>query len=458
MSAAVARIRWRLVAWTMLVLGLILLALGTAVYVALGQALLVAVDRNLVSRAEEAAADADELDRGEPRPGRRAGARRSGYEDAGYRGGAFYLVLGVDGRVLANPQGVDVDGVTLPAPATGTRDRGRVFATVALDDELARVYALPLLGREAPGATLVVGQSLESEQAALRSLLLVLGGGAAAGLLLSLAGAWFLAGRALIPVHLAFRRQQAFVADAAHELRTPLTVLRSATDLLDRHRDEPLAANGDLLDDVRHEVGRLERLTGDLLTLARSDRGQLQLAVAPLDVGALASDVVRRAEPLAQARGVTLTYHGGAPPPVAEADPDRLEQVLLILLDNALRYTPTGGRVDVRVGQQDGGALVEVADTGMGIAAEHLPRVFERFYRADAARTRAESGAGLGLAIARAVAEAHGGRLTLDSAPGAGTRAVVYLLPAPRLPPAAAPVRAERAPPGPPGALPSPRP
>jgi two-component system, OmpR family, sensor histidine kinase CiaH len=422
MSAAFARIRWRLVAWTMLVLGLILFAVGTAVYVALGQALLAAVDRDLAGRAEQAAGEAVSLVRG-------GGPRRDADEE-GYRGGLFYLVLGADGRVLANPQGVDAAGVAFPTPAAG--DRGRAYATVALDDELARVHARPLRAGGASRTTLIVGRSLESEQAALRSLLLVLGGGGAAGLLLSLAGAWFLAGRALGPIQLAFRRQQAFVADAAHELRTPLTVLRSATDLLDRHRDEVLAANGDLLDDARHEVARLERLAADLLTLARSDRGELQLAVAPLDVGALASDVVRRAGPLTEARGVSLTYGAEDPPPVAEADPDRLEQVLLILLDNALRYTPAGGRVDVRVRQQAGDALIEVVDTGVGIAPEHLPRVFERFYRVGAARTRGDGGAGLGLPIARAVVEAHGGRLALDSAPGAGTRAAVHLPLAPR--------------------------
>jgi two-component system, OmpR family, sensor histidine kinase CiaH len=451
-SAAVAGIHWRLVAWTMLVLGLILVALGTAVYVALEQALLAAVDRNLAGRAEQAATS------GALRAGdagsQGAGERRDREYREGYRGGVFYLVLGADGGVLANPQRVDAAGVAFPTPAAGAgarpgrRERERAYATVVLDDEPVRVYARPLREGEAPGARLVVGQSLEPEQEALESLVQVLVGGGVAGLLLSLAGAWFLAGRALVPIEQAFLRQQAFVADAAHELRTPLTVLRSATDLLDRHRDEPLAANGDLLDDARHEVGRLERLAGDLLTLARSDRDGLELAVAPLDLGALAAAVVRRAEPLAQSRGVALGFRGEAPPPVVEADPDRLEQVLLILLDNALRYTPTGGRVDVRVRREGDGAAVEVADTGIGISAQHLPRVFERFYRADPARTRRDGGAGLGLPIARTVVEAHGGRLTLDSTPGAGTRAVVSL---PGAPPARAPSgpfgREARAPP-----------
>jgi signal transduction histidine kinase len=353
-----------------------------------------------------------------------ARGERGEHEDerAGYRGGTFYLTLAPDGRVLANPQQVRATGVTFPSATTRTG----AYATVMLDGEPARVHARPLRGRVAPGATLIVGQSLAPEHAALRSLLLVLIGGGGLGLLLSFAGAWFLAGRALVPIQHAFARQQEFVADASHELRTPLTVLHSATDLLNQHRAEPLAANGALFDDIRHEIGRLERLAGDLLTLARSDRGELELAVAPLDLGALAADVVRRTDPLAQAAAVRLQFQAEASPPV-EADPDRLQQVLLILLDNAIKHTPPGGSVQVSVRPHPGGVLLEVADTGAGIAPEHLPRIFDRFYRADVARSRPQGGTGLGLAIAKMLVEAHGGQLALESAPGAGTRARVGL-------------------------------
>jgi signal transduction histidine kinase len=286
---------------------------------------------------------------------------------------------------------------------------------------------------------LVVGQSLTSEQHARPALLLILTIGGVGGLVLALAGAWFLAGRALVPIQQAFRRQQEFVADASHELRTPLTVLRLATDLLHQHRREPLAANGELFDDVRSEIGRLQRLTADLLTLARSDRGELELAVAAVDLAHLTTDVVRRVGALAQARGVELAYAGpgqdGVTPAttpeqsdaIVDADPDRLQQVLLILLDNAVQYTPSGGRIAVAVGAHDGYATVEVVDDGPGIAPEHLARVFERFYRADAARTRGEGGTGLGLAIAKSLVEAHRGELSLTSQPGAGTRALVTL-------------------------------
>jgi signal transduction histidine kinase len=393
----------------MLVLGLILLALGSAVYAAVERNLLAQVDRELASRSEIEGHEFGEVMRG-GRP-----------EREGYRGGMFYLALDSNGRIVANPQRVQIQASQIPAPT----DSEPAYATVNLDGTPARVYVRSLGPPAPPGARLVVGQSVAQEQAALRSLLLVLVVGGALGLLVSFAGAWFLAGRALVPIELAFRRQQEFVADASHELRTPLTVLRAATDLLNRHRAEPLEANGELFDDVRAEIGRLERLAGELLTLARSDRGELQLAVAEVELGAAAAEAAHRVELLAKEREIELVVRPDEGSPTVEADPDRLQQVLLILLDNAIQHTPKGGRVTVAVGRQGRDALVEVEDTGAGIAPEHLPRVFDRFYRADQARAR--GGTGLGLAIARTLVEAHGGELTLASAPGEGTRATVRL-------------------------------
>ena len=441
-----AGIRWRLVARTMLVVGLILLVLGSIVYAAMHRTLRDEADRDLAGRAAQAVIN--------PR------AFLSGQGDlerARYLGGVFYLVVTADGRVRENPQNVDVSSIALPASLS----KGNTYATIEMEGTQARLYSLgiqptgpgnPLLRRapgpgeskehlfpigplnqppsarfEMRGAFLVVGQSLAPEQQALTSLLFVLVGGGVVGLILSFAGAWFLAGRALVPIGQAFQRQQQFVADASHELRTPLTVLRSVTDLLNQHRNEPLETNGVLFDDLRQEIGRLQRLTGDLLTLARSDREQLDLAVAPMDIGVLASDVVRRAMPLANENGIALSINREDDASIAEVDPDRLQQVLLILLDNAIKYTPTGGRVTVAVCRQRNDAIIEIVDTGPGIAPEHLPRLFERFYRADSARSRKQGGIGLGLAIAKTLIDAHGGELTLSSNAEGGTRARIRL-------------------------------
>ena len=285
MQALFARIRWRLVGWNILILGLIVVLLGTSVYVALSRSLLDEVDRNLVSRSDQAIPflflprRPDDVGPGLPRRG-----------IEGYSGGVFYLALKPDGTVVSNPQNVTLPDLTWPQTAQ------LMFTTIQLSDgDQARV----VLRRMPDGGMLVTGQSLNPEQTALHSLLLVLVGGGGLGLLLSLAAAWFLSGRALIPIHNAFQRQQEFVADASHELRTPLTVLRSATDLMNVHREQPLERNGELFDDVRAEIARMERLAQDLLTLARSDAGGLELMTAPVEMVDVAGEVVRRTTPLA---------------------------------------------------------------------------------------------------------------------------------------------------------------
>jgi signal transduction histidine kinase len=323
-----------------------------------------------------------------------------------------------DGSTLANPQQVETG--ELPWP----QSREPTFATIQLaDGDMARV----VLRRTPDGGLLVTGQSLEAEQTALHSLVLVLVAGGGLGLLLSLGAAWFLSGRALIPIQHAVQRQQEFVADASHELRTPLTVLRSATDLLNQHRQQPLDDNGELFDDVRAEIGRMERLAQDMLTLARSDAGGLELMTAPLQLGPLASDVVRRTMPLAVSHEVQLSVADEAPEITVDADPDRLQQVLLILIDNAIKHTRAGGKVEVSIRRHGGSAQLSVADTGSGIAPEDLPRIFDRFYRADRARARAQGGTGLGLAIARMLVEAHHGQLQIASTVSVGTQVSVLL-------------------------------
>jgi two-component system, OmpR family, sensor histidine kinase CiaH len=410
-----ARIRWRLVGWNMLILGLILVLLGGTVYVALSRSLLDEVDRNLLSRSEQAIPFLFPPRRADTQGTGPAGPRRG---PEGYSGGVFYVAMLPDGSVLANPQQVNTGELVWP------QTREPTLATIQLGDgEMARV----VLRRMPDGGLLVTGQSLEAEQTALHFLVLVLVGGGGLGFLLSLAAAWFLAGRALVPIQQAFQRQQEFVADASHELRTPLTVLHTSTDLLNRHRDETIEHNGELFDDVRGEIARMERLAQDLLTLARSDAGGLELMTAPLELADIATEVVRRTTPLADSEGVRLSVETDPQPLTIEADPDRLQQVLLILIDNAVKHTPAGGKIEVRVGRHGQSAQLEVSDTGSGIAPEHLPRIFDRFYRADKARARERGGSGLGLAIAKMLVEAHNGQLQLASTIGIGTRVTVSL-------------------------------
>ncbi len=217
----------------------------------------------------------------------------------------------------------------------------------------------------------------------------------------------------------AFRRQRQFTADASHELRTPLTAVKGQIEVaLSRQREAD--AYRDVLQRVNGEVDRLIRLVGSLLTLARADAGQIPLDLEPVDLGGLVEGTVEHLRPLASERGVDLSVTPG-PAATLQGDEDLLLQLLLNLLDNAVKHTPSGGRVTAGWDAKDGRAEVWVRDSGEGIAPEHLARVFDRFYRVDAARSRAQGGTGLGLSISRGIAEAHGGSISIESEPGEGT-------------------------------------
>jgi signal transduction histidine kinase len=222
-----------------------------------------------------------------------------------------------------------------------------------------------------------------------------------------------------------FAEVRRFTADASHELRTPLTALRTEVEVALGKSLSP-AEHQQLLGNLLEELVRMSRLTDQLLTLSRRDAGVEQFEPVPLDLAELAANVVEAMRPLAESRGVQLRLEAAGPVPV-EGDAGRLRQVVINVLDNALKYTPGGGRVTVRVERRDRGGFVTVEDTGSGIAAEHLPQVFERFYRVDRARSRAEGGAGLGLSIARSIVTAHGGTIDLTSTPGLGTVCTVTL-------------------------------
>jgi heavy metal sensor kinase len=222
-----------------------------------------------------------------------------------------------------------------------------------------------------------------------------------------------------------FTEIRRFTADASHELRTPLTALRTEVEVI---LGKPLTLDDatQALGNVLEELVRMSRLTDQLLTLSRRDAGVEQLTLSPLDLYSLVVGVVDTMQPLAAAKEVQLRLDGEGPVPVA-GDESRLRQVFINLLDNALKYTPERGRVTVRVGRRGETAIVAVEDTGIGIPPEHVPKVFDRFYRVDKARSREQGGTGLGLSISKSIAQAHGGSIELTSIPGHGTSCLVTL-------------------------------
>jgi len=219
------------------------------------------------------------------------------------------------------------------------------------------------------------------------------------------------------------RRQM--VADIAHELRTPLTVIQGQVEAL---LDGVFPADSDHIRPIHEETLLLKRLVDDLRTLALADAGQLELTPAPVDVAGLVQRALDRFEPQAAAKGVTLRTELAPNLPRVELDAQRMDQVLGILLDNALRHTPAGGRISLSAGLGGKGRLrLSVADTGPGIPIEDLPRIFDRFWRGEKSRSRAGGGSGLGLAIARQLVAAHGGHIRAESLPGQGATFIIEL-------------------------------
>jgi len=346
-----------------------------------------------------------------------------------------------------------------------TLDPGGAFGLLTTPQQRWRVYVLPFHrgGNVSYVEAMTPLGRLDASIQAFRILLPILG---LTSLATALFGSWAIAGRALRPVarmtqaaqtitlsqdlahriempthqdelgrlaqtfnemlesiEAAYRAQQRFVSDASHELRAPLTAIQGNLELLSRHRSMPEAEREETLAEVTREANRLSRLVADLLALARADAG-VSLKQRLLDLDVVVLDAFREARQLSQ--GQTLTLDPFETIQVI-GDEDRLKQMVLILLDNALKYTPAHGHITLGLQCQEMGSKITVRDTGVGIPPEDLPHVFERFYRADPARGRDPGGTGLGLPIARWIVEQHGGKITLESQAGQGTVATVYL-------------------------------
>lgn len=226
-------------------------------------------------------------------------------------------------------------------------------------------------------------------------------------------------------LHHVFEGQRQFIADAAHEIQTPLTVIKGTIEVA-LQKSRAAADYRDALVTNLGQVERLSTLTRSLLTLAQFSGDRPPVTLTPLALEPLVQDLVNELSPLAEDRRIQLAVDA-QPVPLVQGDAGRLTQLLVNLLDNALAYTPPDGRITMRLKPIPGHAVLEVEDTGVGIAPEHLPRLFERFYRADPARDRESGGTGLGLAIVKEIAEAHGGTVAVDSTPGQGTLFTITL-------------------------------
>jgi len=224
-----------------------------------------------------------------------------------------------------------------------------------------------------------------------------------------------------------FEQIRKFTADASHELKTPLTVLRGQIELGLQQERSPEEYQ-DILVSALEEIGRLSKITSNLLMLSKADVGQVQINYEKVDLRELVRDISENLSLVADEKGVALNWPDEKEPLEVEGDRVRLSQLVTNLVDNAIHYTENGGSVTVRTGAANAFfAFIEVRDTGIGISKEDLGKIFDRFFRADKARTRRESGSGLGLSIVKWIVDAHGGKIEVQSELGKGTSFTVFI-------------------------------
>ena len=245
--------------------------------------------------------------------------------------------------------------------------------------------------------------------------------------LIASASGYYMAGRALVPLKEAYEKQKQFAADASHELRTPLSVVMASADLLlaDPSIKEPFLRQ--VLEDLKSEVKKMTNLVSDLLMVARSDNNALKFKIQRLDLTEILKQVIRTMTPIAEKKNIRLAGENFRKA-LINADEQKIKQLAIILVDNAIKYTPEGGAVLIMLEQVDNSrAVFAVMDSGIGIAPEDLDKVFERFYRVDKARSREMGGNGLGLAIAAEIVKLHEGKISVASKLGEGTKFTVEL-------------------------------
>jgi len=262
-------------------------------------------------------------------------------------------------------------------------------------------------------------RNVNSEKELLDRLLLIILIGCGVGVICAVASGFFLAGRALVPIKNAWQKQQEFVSDASHELRTPLAVIQAKTDLLFR---APFATIQEKILDVStisNESRRLSKLVTNLLTLARSDSDQIEMKKSAFQLDELLKEILQHYEEIAMYQEKSL-HLNAAEPVTFFADKERIHQLIVILLDNAMKYTKEGGEILLSCRQSHSSIFFQVRDNGIGIPEKDIPKIFDRFYQSDKARTAAE-GTGLGLSIAKWIIEKHHGKTKVQSTVGKGT-------------------------------------
>ncbi|MEK6323058.1 MAG: heavy metal sensor histidine kinase [Acidobacteriota bacterium] len=454
-------IRAKLTLWYLSLAALVLVAFAVALYLYFSRELLNAIDTSLRNYAERIA---------------QAVGHPSSIEEPSQPGvlifaPQFVSVLDREGKAtdqILDPEGHEVP-VIKPALERAASEWKPQYDEVSLSaTEHVRIITWPARDEDGEMFFVVVGQSLRDVQSAQKQLVLLLAIANPLALVLASLGGLWLAKKALSPVdrltrtaerigrgnlterveeprsrdeigrlaatfnqmisrlEQSFERERRFTADASHELKTPLAVLRGDIEVALRRQRTPEEYQR-VLESSLEEIARLTKLTEDLLTLARSDADESVLEREQVQLDQLAAEAREYIAPLAQSAGVSLSYEAPPSAIVVEGDQKRLQQLLVNLLDNAIKYTPPGGSARLALSKQGSSAVIEVTDTGRGIPASALPHIFERFYRQTDPRDSRVTGFGLGLAISKWIADAHGGAIEVNSREGQGSIFTVRL-------------------------------
>jgi two-component system, OmpR family, sensor histidine kinase CiaH len=419
------RVRWRLVAWSAGLTVLLMLGLGTTVYLVVHASLQSSAAETLQRRADLTeqrliTLPGDLFRRRPIAPFPDIGLPLGAAIFGGSASGTVTLVVDQTGVPL-NPLQSGLIGLPVADGVQAALSAGEDLREAVVESTPVRVLSRRVTINGEPFVVQVV-QDRTAEDQTLTLLVTIMGGGAAVAVALAIGLGFFFAGRALVPIRTSLRHQRDFAADASHELRTPLAVLSADVSELRQRADRRVGESTEVIDEIDAEVRKLTTLVDELLLLARSDSGAAEIRWDRLDFSDVAAEALHRLSDVAAKRGVQLRLD--AVPATVQGDPDRLAQLVTILADNAIRFSPDNGTVTVTVTNADGRVRWTVDDEGPGIRAEDLPRVFDRFWRAADAPP---GGSGLGLAIAAWIVERHHGQVTAGNRPEGGARFEVSL-------------------------------
>lgn len=425
-TRALRRLRLRMTAWYVGTFAIVLGTLGALLFATLAHDVSVELASSLRAATKEIAHGTER--REEELRGARVGAEAGAIDatdDLRIPDRQLYL-FDIEGHPLAP---ATADSVVRDLARRAAKDGSAAQTWDEPEDLTLQGYAERFTSSSGAQYVAIAATNRDTIDDRYAVLLSLAGGIGALALALVASGGWLLANKSVVPVERSMEQMRRFMADAAHELRTPVAVIRSRVDVtLEQPRDA--ATYEKMLAELRDEVERLAALVNDLFTLARADADERAFAPASVQLDEVILGAVTTAGWIAARRGIALTV-ADADEAVIVGDAALLRQLVLILLDNAIKFSDEGGVVTITVRASEIGGSLIVEDHGVGIAQKDVPHVFDRFYRAESARG-ATTGAGLGLAIARWIAELHGARIELDTASERGTRVMVTFPLAPR--------------------------